>query len=288
MLMPRGFKAVSLVYSVMATFVGAQTPEIPINCPAQPPAIPEIGRGDVYKDTPFKAGEIATYEVSWAGLKAGYATMEARSPIKHPIRGKPVWHRVFHVDASTGDWFKSIFVAKESMTALSRPWNYSVSHFYMDQNEGKLFSRPFVQKKWLDFDQEACKVHERIQQPEKPEDKKSFDLSYGAIDALGVVYQLRSRNFKIGRKERALVYTSEKNWWLDAEPLLIENVKVPAGEFKAVKLKLTTYLGKELQQKGDVFAWVATETPQRQLVQIQGEIKIGSVWIKLHQYKAGI
>lgn len=282
-----GMRAFFIVCVVLGAAPAAVAEDVPINCPKNPPPPPELARAEVYKDTPFKAGEAATYEISWAGLKAGYATMEARSPVKHPIRGKPIWHRVFHVSASTGDWFKAIFVAKETMTALSRPWDFGVSHFFMDQNEGKLFSRPFVQKKWLEFDQEGCKVHERVQQPEKPEDRKSFDLSYGAIDALSVVYQLRTRDFKVGRKERAPVYTSEKNWWLDAEPLAIETIQVPAGSFKAVKLKLTTYLGKDLQQKGDVYAWVATETPQRQLVQVQGEIKIGSVWIKLHQYKPG-
>lgn len=260
---------------------------VAVNCPGQPPAIPDLGRQAVYRDTPFKAGEVATYELSWAGIKAGYATMDVRSPTKHAIRGRPVWHRVFHVEAATGDWFKGIFVAKETVTAISRPWDFAVSHFYMDQNEGKLFSRPFVQKKWLEFDQEGCKVHERIQQRDKPEQKQSFDLSYGAIDALGVVYQMRTRDYKVGKKERAPVYTSEKNWWLDADPIAIEYVEVPAGRFKAVKLKLTTYLGKDLQQKGDVFAWIATETPERQLVQVQGEIKIGSVWIKLHRFKPG-
>lgn len=265
----------------------AHAADVPINCPTPAPTLPEQERQAVYRDTPFKAGEAATYELSWAGIKAGYATMEVRSPIKHAIRGRPLWHRVFHVEASTGDWFKSIFVAKETVTAISRPWDFAISHFYLDQNEGKLFSRPFVQKKWLEFDQEGCKVHERVQQPNKPEQKQSFDLSYGAIDALGVVYQMRTRRYKVGKKERAPVYTSEKNWWLDAEPVAIEQVEVPAGRFRTVKLKLTTYLGKDLQQKGDVYAWIATDTPERQLVQVQGEIKIGSVWIKLHRFKPG-
>ena len=62
---------------------------------------------------------------------------------------------------------------------------------------------------------------------------------------------------------------------------------MPAGTFKAVKLKLQTFIGKDLQQKGDVWAWIAAEHPGRPLVQIQGEIKIGSVWIKLHRLKTG-
>ena len=262
---------------------GAGAQEAPVVCPKAPPPVVDVPRADVYKGVPFKGGEVATYEVSWAGLKAGYASLEVRPPRKQ----QGLWHRVFHVDASTGDWFKAIFVAKEAVEALSRPADFGISWFYMEQNEGKLFSRPFVQQKWLDFDHPHCKVHERIVTPDKPEERVDHDLIYGANDALGVVYNLRSRTFAIGRKERALVYTSEKNWWLEAEPLAFETVTVPAGTFEAVKLKLQTYLGKDMQQKGDVYAWFATKTPDRELVQIQGEIKIGSVWIKLHQFRRG-
>ncbi len=257
--------------------------DIKVECPKNPPKPPVIARADVYKGVPFKAGEAATYELSWAGLKAGYGTLEVRAPQK--LNG--VWQRVFHVSASTGDWFSAIFVAKEEMEAISRPWDFGVSKFYMEQNEAKTFGRKFQQKKWLDFDHEKCKVHERTQQPEKKEVEADYDLSPGAIDALSVLYNLRTRSFKIGQKERAPVYTSEKNWWLEAEPLNFEKITVPAGTFDTVKLKLTTFIGKELQQKGDIWAWVATNTPEKQLIQVQGEIKIGSVFVKLHKYVPG-
>lgn len=251
-------------------------------CPAVKPKAPEVARADVYAKSPYKAGEESVYELTWAGLKAGYGTIQVRPPRKH----NNIWHRVFHAQASTGDWFKAIFVAREELEALIRPWDFGVSKFYMDQNEGKLFSRPFVQKKWLEFDHDNCKVSERVVVPGKDEKNGTFDLSYGANDALGVIFNLRTRDFKIGQKERALVYTSERNWFLEADPVAIEKVQVPAGTFEAVKLKLQTFIGKELQQKGDVYAWIGTNS-DRPLVQIQGEIKIGSVWVKLHKYKNG-
>jgi hypothetical protein len=256
---------------------------VSVACPKSPPKAPAIARADVYKDVPFKAGESGVYEVTWGGAKVGYGTLEVRPPVMH----LGSWHRVFHVDASTGDWFKAIFVAKEEMLAKSRPWDFGVSQFYMTQNEGKLFGRSFVQKKWLDFDHDHCKVTEKVEKPGEPEKTSQFDLSYGAIDALGVIYALRARTFTVGKVERAPVYTSEKNWWLEAEPVAVEKVEVGAGTFNAVKLKLTTFIGKELQQKGEVYAWIATDTPEKQLVQIKGDIKLGSVWIKLDKYKAG-
>jgi hypothetical protein len=272
-----------LTLSLLLAAAPARAEDIAVDCPKKVPKVPAIERADVYKDTPFKAGESAMYEVTWAGLKAGYATLEVRSPTKY----NGIWHRVFHVEAATGDWFSGVFVAKEAVDAKSRPWDFGIAQFFMDQNEGKLFHSPFVQQKWLDFDHDHCVVHERTKVPDKAEEKADHPLFRGANDSLGVAYNLRARKFKLGQVERAPVYTSEKNWWLEATPLAFEKIQVPAGTFDTVKLKLKTFIGKQMQQQGDVYAWIATSTPEKQLVQIQGEIKLGSVWIKLHSYKAG-
>lgn len=279
-----GFATFGLSLALLTVQAGpAHAEDIKVVCPNPLPKIPEISRADVYRDSPFKSGETAVYEVSWGGLKAGDATLDVRPPRKH----QDVWHRVFHVEAKTGDWFKAIFIAKEEVEAVTRPWDFGVSKFFMEQDEGKIFGRRFQQKKWLDFDHNNCKVKERVVEPDKAEKTSTFDLSYGANDALGVLYNLRARNFRIGQKERAPVYTSEKNWWLEADPIAFEKVTVPAGTYDTVKLKLQTFIGKELQQKGDVWAWIATNVPERPMVQVQGEIKIGSVWIKLNKFKPG-
>ena len=255
---------------------------VPSPCP---PAVakPSQGRSEVYQNTPFKSGERAIYEVTWAGLKAGDATLEVRPPRKY----RNLWHRVFHLDAKTGDWFKAVFVARDTAEAVSQPWDFGIAQFYMEQDEGKMFGKRFQQKKWLEFDHDKCIVHERINEPHKPETRVSFELAPGANDAMGVVFNLRTQQFVLGKKIRLLVYTSEKNWWLDADPIAYENLDTPMGPLKTVKMKLQTYIGKDLQQKGDVWAWIAHEHPARPLVQIQGEIKIGSIWIRLKELILG-
>lgn len=262
---------------------GVRAEDAPVVCPPEPEKIGDMPRAEVYKQVPFKAGEAAVYELSWAGLKAGEAVLEVRPPRRH----QNLWHRVFHVEAKTGDWFKAVFIAKDEIEAISRPADFAISKFFIEQDEGKMFGRRFQQKKWLDFDHSRCKVTERLAEAGKEEKTSQFDLARGAMDALGVVYQLRTRNFTKGVKERALVYTSEKNWWLDAEPVSFEPLTVPAGTFQTVKLRLQTFIGKELQQKGDVWAWIATDRPEHPLVQVQGEIKIGSVFIRLHRFQPG-
>jgi hypothetical protein len=267
----------------MLVTTAARAEDIPVECPPNPTPDPKIERRDVYKDSPFKAGEKMVFEVTWGGIKVGYADLEVRAP----RRMADNWHRVFHLSAQTGDWFETIFIAKEEMEAISRPWDFGVVKFYMHQKEGKLWSSPFHQEKWLEFDHTGCVVQELIKRPEKPDNNESHPFLRGGIDALGVLYNLRTRKFEIGKVERAPVYTSEKNWWLEAKPLSMEQITVPAGTFNTVKLQLQTFIGKELQQKGDVFAWISTDDPNVPVVQLQGEIKIGSVYVKLHKFERG-
>lgn len=254
-----------------------------IECPSPPPAVPSLARSESYKGVPFQAGESATYEVFYGGMLAGTGDLE----VKPAIKFKGAWHRQFHAHARTGEWYKLIFVAEDKVQSISRPWDFGIAKFYMEQDEGKLFGSRLVQKKWLDFDHDGCKVAEKVWKPSKADELSSSDLNRGAIDALGAVFKLRTFNYQVGKTERFMVYTDTKNWWLEAQPIAREKVTVKAGTFDAMKLKLQTYLGKDLQQKGEVFVWIDQGTPSRPLVQIKGDIKIGSVWLELASFSPG-
>ncbi len=240
-------------------------------------------RSQVYADVPFKPGEKAVYEVFYLGALVGYGTLSVRSPIK--LKG--VYQRSFHAEAQTGDWYSAIFVAKDKIQAIVRP-DYAVTKVYTKQDEGALFGSRFIQDKWLDYDHDNCEVSVRVKKVGKPEKNEKYFLQYGAQDALSAAYRLRTFAYKLGVVEKFLVYTSEKNWWLEAKPIAIETIKVPGGTFEAHKLKLQTYLGQDLQQKGDVYVWIATSKhPGRPMVKVSGEIKIGSVDIILKSFKGG-
>ncbi len=256
---------------------------VKVTCPNPLPVTPtNWSRTDTYKSTPYKAGEVAEYAVSWMGMLAGYGTIEVQAPQK--VDG--VWQRSYHVEARTGDWFKGIYTANDSASSVVRPWDEAATKFYVEQQEAKFLGGSFTMKKWLDFSHDRCKVNEKVEHSKSGKETAERDLQYGALDALGAVFKLRTFDYSSGKAERFLVYTSEKNWYLEAKPVGIEDITVPAGKFKAMKVKLQTYIGKEMQQKGDVFAWIAEDAP-RTLVQIQGEIKIGSVYLRLSKYTPG-
>ena len=273
-------------FLILGTLVSATVgyaQEFKVNCPNPLPKAPaEYPRSDTYKNSPFKAGEMSEYAISWMGMLAGYGTIEIQAPQK--VNG--LWHRVYHVEGRTGDWFKGIYVANDSASAVVRPWDEGVVKFYIEQQEGKFLGKSFVMKKWLEFNHDKCKVQEKTEHSESGNSNIEREAQYGAVDVIGATLKLRTFNYVPGKAERFLVYTSEKNWFLEAHPVGIEDVSVPAGTFKAMKVRLQTFIGKEMQQKGDVFVWIADDK-QRTLVQVQGDIKIGSVYMRLSKYSAG-
>lgn len=274
-------------------------PELKVVCPEPRPATPPINRSEVYGKVPFKAGEEAKYELKYGALKVlvGYGYLKVATPINHPIivgrNGSEAvtekrWHMVLQAEAFTGDWYQMIFRGRDKIQAVSRPWDFGISKFYMSQDEEKPFVRHFHSEKWFDFEHYDCNVKIReVDHRKKTEKNATFDLMFGATDALGAVFRLRTFDYQLNKPEKFIVYTSEKNWELRATPVAMEKVKVNAGEFDTVKLALTTYLGQELQQRGEVYVWVATSHPSRPIVKVEGEVTFGSVYLLLDSFKAG-
>ena len=238
---------------------------------------------EIYRKAPFKSGERSTFQVHYMGVMVGYGNIR----VKPPVLLKNNWSQHFSAKASTGDWYSAIFVAKDQVIAYSKPESFAVLKFYIKQDEGQMFGSRFIQEKWLNFYHEKCMVDEIIKKKDKEPVQEQAELSYGAIDALGAVFKLRSLTYITGQKQRFLVYSSRKNWWLEADPKTVEKVTVPAGEYLADKLKLQTYLGKDLQQKGEVHIWIAKDHPSRPLVKVEGEIKIGSIVMELTEFTPG-
>ena len=289
----------SVLLSVISALPAAWAEEAKVVCPDSFPPPPKVLRSEVYKGLPFKAGEEAKYELRYSALqtKVGYGFLRVYSPILHPIivgekDGKPIeekrHHMVFQAEGFTGEWYRALFVAHDKVQAISRPWDFGISKFYMKQDEDKPLSKRFKSEKWLDFNQFKCEVEEKyIDQTANKESLKKFPVTHGALDALGALFKLRTLEYELKKEHRLLVYTSEKNWWLEAHPVAFESVTVNAGTFDTVKLSLKTYLGKDLQAKGDVFVWIATKHPSRPLVKIEGEVTFGSVYLILDSFTAG-
>ena len=121
---------------------GASGNELKVDCPKHSEAQPKWPRSKTYNGMPFGPGEEARYELKYGPLRVmvGYGFMRVGKPLKYKIpvqrTGAKVltekrWHRVFSVEAYTGDWYKGIFQAHDKLQAFSRPWDFGISKFYI-------------------------------------------------------------------------------------------------------------------------------------------------------------
>lgn len=259
----------------------------------------ELERKQVYAGVPFQAGEVARYTLKYGALKVhvGYGFLRVQPPTRFEIAARRsgdqaqkinAWHRVFEAEAYTGDWFKMIFVAHDIIRVLTRPWDQGASHFYLNQDEEKPFVRRFKTESWISFDHVLCKAQVRtVNHKKKTEKEEEFFLEPGASEALSAFYRLRTLSFASSKPESFTIYTSEKNWRLVATPLKKEQLETPLGKFETQKLQIQTYLGQDLQRKGDLYIWIAVDRSARPIVKIEADLGFSSVYLEIDQYKEG-
>lgn len=278
----------------------APSPEPIPECKPDLGPTPEMSRAETYKGLPFQPGEDIRYVLKYGALKVhvGYGYLRVQAPNKQTINtlmsdGKVVpesrWHRVYAGEAYTGDWYKYIFAGHDSLQSFARPWDSGVTKFYISQNEEKPFVRRFHAEKWLDFDHSSCTSKQKtVDHKKKTEKYSEAYIDPKSIDAMSAAYKLRTFDYQLNKTERFLVYTSDKNWWLEATPIALEDVSTAIGTHKAYKLEVKTYLGKELEQRGKLNIWVAKDHPQHPILKIQGEVTFGSIYMEIDRFVAGI
>ena len=265
---------VNLAFTALPLGAACKTqPQMPLNRKAE----------QIYDQMPFTTGEHMRLNVRYMGLSAGFLDFHVLAPVAY----NNIWHMGFHVLVETGDWYEKIFKAKDEGTAYTLP-GFVASQFRLTQSHIPLLGRTYVEDKMLLFDLKECDTLEEYRDPNGKAIKSVHaDWEPDATDILGALYKLRTLDYVKNQETRIKVYTSEKNWWLTASREDFVMLTVPAGKFKAVRLKLQTFIGKELQQKGKAWIWIAFEDPKHPLLKIEADIKIGSFIAVLSEFKVG-
>lgn len=239
--------------------------------------------GQVYAGMPFSAGEEQHFDLFYMGVFVGYGMLD----VKEPVKDGDAWTNVFGASAHTAPSYEMIFKADEKMLAYSEAQTFSANKFKMEQDEEQIFGKRFKGEKLIKFDHSKCYTKETIDRIDRERKVRRFELKPGSTDILSGFYRMRHNDYKIGKVEKFLVYTSEDSWWAEFTPVVVEEVEVPAGKFKAVKLSLQTYIGKVAQQKGDMFMWIGVDHPSRPLIKVEGEVKVGTITLELRKFVPG-
>ena len=242
---------------------------------------------EVYASSPYKQGEVSEYKVYYGLVYVGNGQVKVNPPFKY----KNNWRQVFDAEGKTGSWYSFIFSGQDRMRVISSVDKGLALWAYVDQNEQPIGAKPYIKQKTMIFNPANCKVETKSFRDNDRSKLKTKVHQYDpkASDTLSAVFTMRNKkDFKLNQTITFPVFSSGKSWNLEATPVGYEKIKVKGlGYQRCLKLKIQTYIGSHLQQKGNMFAWISEDHPSRPLVKATGDLRIGKISVELTNFTSG-
>jgi hypothetical protein len=217
--------------------------------------------------------EVLTYEVSFFGLKAGYAEFSYRGEKEEGDR------KLYHINAklwTTGlvKIFKQItdefdyFVDSESFL----PYKVVVNQKESDRSVNKIVY--YDQEKGIleHFDLQGEKIKEFVAVPR-------------IFEPVTVAYFLRTREL-LDEPANINVYGGRKVYTIDVKIIGSRKVKTDIGVFETLEIKPVVKRGGKVMEDRDVTAWLINDGTNIPLL-VHAKIKIGTVTGELKKISRG-
>lgn len=210
----------------------------------------------------FKVPETLRYELTWAGIKAGEATLEISDDGRET--------KITSIARSAK--FISVFYPVEDVVesrlsadpgANGHPLNYRLKlrEGRHRKNKEVIFDRDNRKATYIDY---------------IDKERKEFELPLSAFDALSGFYRVRTMKLEVGKSAYITVFDNKKVWDVEVQVLRKERVEVPAGTFDTIVIKPLLKSEGIFARKGDVYIWL-TDDERRVPVLLRSKVKIGSI-----------
>jgi hypothetical protein len=241
----------------------------------------------------LREGEKLVFDVTWMGIKAGQATLEARGVVQ--LNGHQAYHLVttaqstpfiskfYRVDDRSDSYLAWGPLRSLQFDKQLREGNYRHNSQTSFDHEAKVATF-----RYLDFGP-VPKTVTRLEEAEKYTQyvHQEFPLSAGALDELSVLYFVRTLRLAEGRTVTAKVFASKKNWDLEVKVLGREILDTVLGPRQTFLVEPLLKFEGIFQQKGRVLVWL-TQDAERIPVLMKSEIKIGSFVSTLTRREVGL
>lgn len=212
----------------------------------------------------FVRPEKLNYDLTWAGLKAGTATLELlteadRFRIVSSARSAD-WISVFY---TVDDRVETVLRAKLPSLFIGVPENYRV----------KLREGRHRRDKEVIFDYEkltATYIDHREGR------KKQFGITAHAFDPLSSFYYIRTLKIEVGKPVFVDIFDSKKMWNVEVKVLRKEKIETELGTFDTIVIKPLMKSEGIFSRKGDMYIWL-TDDEKRLPVKMQVKVAIGSI-----------
>ena len=226
----------------------------------------------------FTAGEKLEFEINYGFITAGHATMEI-APSYANINGRDAYDISVRINSSS-----------------SFEWVYKVEDLYkcyMDRDG--LFPWKFEQhihegnfKKDFEaiFDHENKKVKAYTSENDPKKFEGEYDIPMYVHDILSAFYFARTIDYS-GMSEGSTIklenFYDDKVNPLNVKYLGKEEVDVPAGEFRCIKVEPMVVEGGLFKSEGSIIVWL-TDDERKMPVLVKTKVIVGSMDVELTSY----
>ena len=207
-----------------------------------------------------------TYNVYWAGIRAGNASLELEdSPDGVTITSRAVSAQ-----------FISIFYRVEDLAQSILYPNGYPSLYVLKIHEGR-HRRDKATYFNIRPDNETQQI---IYNNKLDNETVEFNFERPAFDPLSGLYEIRKRQLEVGRSEFIDIFDSKKLWNVEVQVLRKERITTPVGEFNTIVIKPIMQSEGIFMKKGDIYIWL-TDDEKKIPAMIKSKVKIGSFVAKL-------
>lgn len=215
-------------------------------------------------------GETLSYDLSWAGIPGGRATITVEPPVA--VAGRSALKLVATAASNKlVDAFYKVRVRVESLWDCEG--RYSVLFHHTGQEGRRRRDRKYV------FDLAGQEV--RREWAGDPVER--FPLLLPVQDPFSILFDARTRPLEVGRPVMLEAFEGRRRWDVEVQVLRRERVTVPAGAFDTIVVKPHLKFEGVFQQKGDVVVWL-TDDDRRMPVRMESRVKIGHVAAELTSF----
>jgi hypothetical protein len=218
----------------------------------------------------FPAAERFVYDLTWAGIKAGTASLELKNDAGRiriiSTAQSADWISVFY---TVDDRVESIVSDEASRSPIGLPVSYRL----------KLREGSHRKDKEVIFDHENNKA-KYIDHLEN--EYKEVDVPPSVFDPISSFFYLRTLRLVVGQPVYITMFDSKKVYNVEVKVLRREKVTIPEGTFDTIVVKPIMKSEGIFYRKGEILIWL-TDDKKHIPVKMQTKIPVGHITATLVQ-----
>jgi hypothetical protein len=268
-----GVLAILLSVTVLALVAPAHTTvtDVPDEEITSSVLLPAPGQQEVLPalEAPVRPGEYLKFNVSWGIISGGSAYLEV--PEVREYEGHKVYRLLARAESNA--FISRIYKVRNVIESFWDEDAHYSRRYFEDRKEGK-----YKKREEILFDQ--------ARQMATYDNGEIFPVPPRVQDALSSFYYTRFQALPMGGSIVFDYHASKKSKPLEVKIIGRERVKVPAGEFDCIVVEPLLKAGGVFKKNGRLVIWL-TDDERRMPVLMKSKVTIGSVSVKLEEYRTG-